>query len=62
MTFYEKRLKQYFDQHYSDYKDTVEWYRSPSPNQWRFFIPELSKEIALVCYENGFVLSHVKGE
>ena len=32
-------MKRYFDEHYSQYEDTVEFWNDPAMNQWLFDIP-----------------------
>ena len=48
-------MKRYFDEHYSQYEDTVEFWNDPAMNQWLFDIPELKLRVELTCIENGNV-------
>lgn len=52
---YNRRLQTYFNKHYGEYKDEVEWYVDPAPNQWKFKIPSLGLIILLVCNDHGAV-------
>lgn len=53
--FYQNHLRKYFDKHFSEYEDTVEYFVDPAPNQWKFMIPELDQTILLVCEDSGKV-------
>lgn len=53
--FYQNHLRKYFDKHFSEYEDTVEYFVDPAPNQWKFTVPELDETIILVCEDSGKV-------
>ena len=53
--FYQNHLRKYFDKHFKEYEDTVEYFVDPAPNQWKFTIPELDQTILLVCEDSGKV-------
>lgn len=57
---YERRLQRYFNAHYSQYDDTVEWFTDTAPNKWKFIVPELGKAITLICGANGVVCEQVE--
>lgn len=50
---YQRRLQRYFDKHYSQYEETVEWFPDGAPNKWKFIVPELGVIVTLVCGANG---------
>ena len=54
--WYADRLQRYFDKHYSEFDETVEWYANPGPNQWRFRIYEVGLEILLTCDDKGRII------
>lgn len=58
--FYRNKLQLYFDEHYAEYEDTVEYYNNPAPNQWKFYIPELSVVVTLICDDLGGVTAKAK--
>lgn len=58
--WYIKRLQKYYNEHYSQYEDSVEWFGNPLPNQWRFWIPELGCEVYLTCDDKGKVTEEIK--
>lgn len=53
--WYEEHLRRYFDEHYGEYDETVEWYVNPGQNKWEFKVPELGVKIILRCNERGHV-------
>lgn len=53
--WYIKHLQRYFNKHYLNYDETVEWYANPEPNKWRFIVHELGLSILLICDKNGKV-------
>ena len=53
--WYEDHLQRYFDEHYGEYDETVEWYINPDQNKWEFKVPELGVKIILRCNERGHV-------
>ena len=53
--FYRNHLWKYFDKHFKEYEDTVEYFVDPALNQWKFMIPELDQTILLVCEDSGKV-------
>ena len=53
--WYIRRLQKYFNEHYLQYDETVEWYATLEINKWRFKINELYLEIILVCDDNGVI-------
>lgn len=57
--FYHSHLQKYFDKHFEQYKDTIEYFVDPAPNQWKFYIPELEITVFLVCDDNGKVRKSV---
>lgn len=54
--WYQKRLAQYFKDHYFDIEDEIEFYTDPDINKWQFIIPETGLRVTLICGENGDVL------
>ena len=59
--YYRRRLQRYFDEHYKEYEEQIEFYPDPAPNAWKFIIPELSQIIRLSCSEDGNVVASVWG-
>ena len=57
--WHQRRLARYFDEHYSQYEDTVEFWNDPAMNQWLFDIPELKIRVELTCKENGNVEEYI---
>ncbi len=53
--WYQRRLAQYFTEHYESYEDSAEYWNDPAPNQWLFDIPELGIRVELTCKDNGNV-------
>lgn len=53
--FYQNHLQKYFDKHFKEYENTVEYFVDPAPNQWKFTIPELDQTILRVCEDSGKV-------
>lgn len=51
--WFQRRLAAYFEKHYSEYEDRVEYWNDPAPNQWLFDIPELETKVELTCDEKG---------
>lgn len=54
--WYELRLGRYFEEHYSEYEETAEWWNNPEINQWLFDIRELGVRIELTCKDDGTVV------
>ncbi len=52
-SYYERHLQKYFDEHYGEFEETVEWFVDSAPNKWKFIVPELSIAVTLVCGSNG---------
>lgn len=59
--WYQKRLSNYFMEHYAHYEDDhdIGWYNNPAPNVWKFTIPHLRKLIVLICNDDGHVNEQV---
>lgn len=53
--WYIERLQRYYNDHYLQYDEEVEWYANPLPNQWRFIIPKLRLNVLLTCDDEGNV-------
>ena len=53
--WYQRRLARYFDEHYSQYEDIVEWWADTYTNQWVFDIRELGIRVELTCTDKGVV-------
>ena len=53
--WYQRRLARYFDEHYSQYEDIVEWWADTYVNQWLFDIRELGIRVELSCTDKGVV-------
>lgn len=52
-SFYDKKLKAYYDCHYKHLDNEIEWYVNPASNRWKF---ELHGHIiTLICDEEGIV-------
>lgn len=51
--FFDRKLKSYYDRHYKQFDDEVEWYVNPAINQWKFLLR--GTVIILVCDEDGVV-------
>lgn len=47
----DSKLKKAFDKHFGEYECSAEWYNNPSDNVWKFDIPELRKQILIICDE-----------
>lgn len=45
------RLEKAFMSNYKEHEWNAEWYNNTSENSWRFDIPELKKQITLICNE-----------
>ena len=54
--FYNKQLQKYFNKHFRQYEQTVEWFNNPDVNSWKFYIPDICKIIILICQDNGEVI------
>ena len=48
-------MERYFDEHYSPYENTGEFWHDTAMNQWVFDIPELKVRVELTCKENDNV-------
>ena len=57
---YQRRLQRYFDQHYSQYEETAEWFPDGAPNKWKFIVPELGVIVTLVCGAKGDISETVR--
>lgn len=57
--YYKRHLQRYFDEHYGQYEETVEWFADSTPNKWKFIVPELSIAVTLICGSNGDVSESV---
>ena len=53
--FYQNHLQKYFDKHFKEYENTIEYFVDPALNQWKFTVPELDETIILVCEDSGKV-------
>lgn len=53
--WYIKRLQKYYNDHYLQHDEEVEWYANPKPNKWRFIIPKLMLNVLLTCDDEGNV-------
>jgi len=53
--FYSKHLNAYFDKHYGEYEDIVEWYTDPVSNKWIFDIPDQKLRVKLTCNDDGVI-------
>lgn len=53
--WYQLRLQEYYNDHYGEYDDEVQWYTDPAPNKWKFIVPKLNYTIVLTCGDNGHV-------
>lgn len=53
---YQRKLQRYFDAHYSNYEESVEWFVDSAPNKWKFIVPELGECITLICDSGGKVV------
>ena len=52
-SFYDNKLKAYYDCHYKHLDNEIEWYVNPASNRWKF---ELHGHIiTLICDEDGVV-------
>lgn len=51
--FFDRKLKSYYDRHYTQFDNEVEWYVNPAINQWKFVLR--GTVITLVCDEDGVV-------
>lgn len=51
--WYIRRLQTYYNEHYLNYDEEVEWYGNPEPNKWRFVIKKLGLNILLTCDDDG---------
>lgn len=58
--YYRRRLQRYFNEHYKEYEDSIEFYPDPAPNTWKFLVPELSQIVTLVCSEDGNVVASAR--
>lgn len=59
-SYYRRQMQRYFDDHYKQYEEHVEFYPDPAPNAWKFIVPELSQIVTLVCSEDGLVTASVR--
>lgn len=59
--WYQRRLSQYFDKHYSNLEDDAEFWPDPAPNQWLFDIRFLGYRVELTCDDNGTVHEQIYG-
>lgn len=53
--YYARKLAKYFNDYFSAYEETAEYYPNPEENQWMFIIPELGLRITLTCDDGGTV-------
>ena len=54
--WYSLRLGRYFEERYSEYEATAEWWNNPAINQWLFDIRELGLRIELTCNDDGTIV------
>lgn len=50
--WHQRRLAKYFEEHYSLYEDTAEYYTDPDINQWSFEIVENGERIQIILTSN----------
>lgn len=53
--FYRSKLDRYFNRHYFNNREEVQWYVDPAINKWKFYIPSIKKLVTLVCDDEGNV-------
>lgn len=58
--WYQRRLAKYFEEHYSEYEDTAEFYPDPAPNVWKFAIPNFGVDITLICDDTSEIHTNNK--
>lgn len=54
--YIEALLNLYYEENYSEYDETIEWYVNPAPNKWKFYIPDLGIIVTLTCNNQGEVI------
>lgn len=57
--WYQRRLAKYFEDHYGEHEDDVEFFPDPAFNQWLFDIPQNNVRVELTCDINGNVYEQV---
>ena len=58
--FYTRRLQKYFDKHYSQYGNNINWFVTIYPYKWQFIVINLGCLVTLTCTNLGKIVEEVK--
>lgn len=53
--WYIRRLQCYYNEHFLEFDEYVEWFANPKPNTWKFKIPRFGMTVILTCDDEGNV-------